>query len=68
MIGGDYFMQVGEVDFGNSGSSMEAIIFQRQGRGDKPAFSFNIPSKFLWGLVRGGMNIIQESGVKEHEV
>ena len=68
MIGGDYILQVGDVDFGNSGGGMEALIFQRQARGYKAPYTFNLPSKFLWGVVRAGMSIIQESGVKEYEM
>jgi hypothetical protein len=68
MLGSDYFVQVGEVDFGGTGN-MEALIIQRQARGaSRKSYSFNLPSKLLFTLCKAMQHIIDQSGVKEGDL
>lgn len=66
MVGGDYYVQVGEADFSPSGGTpQEVLIIQKPGRGDKADYSFNMPSKLIWNLTRALAQIIRESEVEE---
>lgn len=66
LIGGNYFVQIGDLDFGGSGG-IETIFFGRPASERAKEFTFNIPSAFIFGLRDALNQIISRSGVTEKD-
>ena len=68
-FGGDYYLQVGDVDFGGlGGGTMEAIIIGRPDRLNGKSFKFSLPSKYIFTMMESLQTIIVESNIKETDL
>jgi hypothetical protein len=67
-FGDGYILQVGEIDFGRSGTTMEALVIKRPASGTRKEFAFNVPSRHIFGLRDALDAIIQESEIAEADM